>query len=171
MHPPLQGGGEIVGMPGAPPRTQTLYFKFLKFLVVVFFVMSLLAAPAFILYIMSNQLGSEAVTGVAKLALTTIGNMGEGYDGVCVCVCVCVCACVPVHVHVCVKLCVSVCVFVCVVCLCMFLRDILCVCACVMCACVWVLFFLCCVVLLCCCVVVLCFVVCTITLACALTFG
>ena len=59
---------------------QNLYFKFLKFLVVVFFVMSLLATPAFVLYILSDQLGSDSVTGIAKLALTTIGNMGEGYD-------------------------------------------------------------------------------------------
>ena len=50
----------------------------------------------------------------ARCTTTSVTELRDAEDGVCVCVCVCVCMCMCVCVCVCVCMCVCMCVCVCV---------------------------------------------------------
>ncbi len=57
-----------------------LYYRFIKFMVALFFVASLLAVPNLILMHSGGKLADQLFTQVDQLALFSIGNLGEGLD-------------------------------------------------------------------------------------------
>lgn len=54
-----------------------LYFKFLKFMMTLFFVFCILGFPSLVFYALGGKLNSVEVTGIDSLQLTTIGNLGD----------------------------------------------------------------------------------------------
>jgi hypothetical protein len=69
-NPPTQSAG--IGI--------VLYYRFIKFMVLLFSLASLLAVPNLILMYSGGKLSSQLFTQVDQLALFTIGNLGEGLD-------------------------------------------------------------------------------------------
>ena len=54
----------------------SLYFKYLKYLTVVYFVLTVLAVPALVIYSLGGKL-SDVETSIQYLPETTLGNLGE----------------------------------------------------------------------------------------------
>ena len=71
---------------GSPPSPitsgigVTLYYRFLKFMIIVMGVLSLLAVPNMLLMFSGGKLEAEVVTPLDRLSLLTMGNLGEGLD-------------------------------------------------------------------------------------------
>jgi hypothetical protein len=54
----------------------SLYFKFIKFMIAMFTIISILSIPAFTFYLWANDLSATDINLKNGLATTTIGNLG-----------------------------------------------------------------------------------------------